>query len=176
MKQSGFTLIEIVIVILILSIVVPGVVGGLRTMVVQSNRAEAMTVATDLARYYMELALSKRFDETPAPFCNGGCPQPVWSATLGSDAGEAGIGAFDDVDDFHNYSQNPITIGSDTFSGYSVTMNVAYMTVDASAGVEDGVWGTATSAGATNAKRVRVVVTHALIGDVTLNCITGAIY
>lgn len=174
MKQSGFTLIEIVIVILIMSIVVPGVTMGIRTMVVQSQRAEKITVATDLARYYMELALSKRYDEATPPIYNGTGGPPVWSA-IGLDGETCALPptTLDDVDDFNCFS-TPTAIPG--FTGYTLTMNVAYMTVDTSGGVEDGIWGTPTVAGPTNAKRIRVQVTHALIGTVTLNCVTGALY
>ena len=82
------------------------------------------------------------------------------------------IATFDDVDDFNGYAPNPITFSDVTFTGYSLSMSVTYFTVAA-----DGTWGTADSGGAmTNAKRIRVVVNHALIGGVVLDCITGASY
>lgn len=173
--RRGFTLIEMIIVLVIIAVVVPTVMVGLNTLVIQSNRAEKITVATDLARYYIELALSKRFDEViPGPLVF----EPVnWTdpGSLGPE-GEAGIDNFDDVDDFDGFAQNPIIFSDGmTFDGYSLAMTVQYWT-DTGGGGQVGIWDTTPSAVETNAKHIRVVVNHSLIGDVTLDCVTGALY
>ena len=178
-QKKGFTLVETVIVFAVMAVMVPTVVVGLNTLVVQSTRAEKLTVATDLARYYMELALSKRFDENIPAICNGAsCAQPTWSSTLGTDTGESctipsdSSDGFDDVDDFNCLSTATAIPG---FSEYTLRVNVAYLTVNA-----DGTWGTSDCTGGcvppTNAKRIRVIVNHALTGDVSLDAITGANY
>jgi len=170
MRRDGFTLIELVLGVVILSVIAPAFIMGIGTMVIQSNRAEKMTVATDLARYYMELALSKRFDEKiPTAAEIPIDPTTYWSP-IGTD-GETGVDQFDDVDDFHNYSSS-IT----GFPGYSVTMTVQYFSVTEPNGLWQATDCTGTCTPPTNAKRVRVQITHALIAPVTLDCVTGALY
>ena len=173
--MKGFTLIEIIILMIVVAIVVPVVMTGLNTMVIQSIKAEKLTVATDLARYYMELALSKRYDEV-IPGTSGA--QPAWSATLGVEVagGETSgnMATYDDVDDFNSGITNLPIPG---FSDYTLTMTVAYFTDN---NATTGIWGTSDCTGAcvppTNAKRIRVTVNNALIGDVVLDCVTGAVY
>ena len=171
--MKGFTLIETIILIIVMAIVVPAVMIGLNTMVIQSNKAEKLTIATDLARHHMELALSKRYDEV-IPGTSGA--QPAWSATLGVDGGETSgtMTTYDDVDDFNSGITNLPIPG---FSDYTLTMTVAYFTDN---NATTGIWGASDCTGAcvppTNAKRIRVTVNNALIGNVTLDCVTGALY
>jgi len=186
--KHGFTLIELLLVLVIMAIIVPVTVVGLRTMLLQANRAEKLTVATDLARYYMELALSKRFDEVMWD-PETGPPPPAWTANgdLGVDNGFGGnppningpdnevptiLLTFDDVDDFHNFSLAAIP----DFPDYSLLVTVQYLEVDTLGGANDGLWGRNTVIGPTNAKLITVQVTHSMIGTVTLNAATGARY
>ena len=184
--MRGFTLIETIILMIVVAIVVPVVMVGLNTMVIQSNRAEKLTVATDLARYYMELALSKRFDERipPPPAETEAATIAAWTAqgSFGIETGAANLNGpnneaagnpttFDDVDDFNTMTNYAIP----GFLDYTLTMTVAYFTDNYAT---TGIWGTADSAGGarTNAKRIRVTVNNALIGNLTLDCVTGAVY
>ena len=179
--DRGFTLIEIILVMSFMVIILPTVIVGLTSMVVQSNRAEAITIATDLARYYMEWTLSMRYDENvpeltdlpPYPLLD---PTTFWSNPLGVDGAETAgnPSTFNDVDDWTTMTAFPIP----GFTDYTLNVTVQYFAD--TLGADAGIWDTdvipAAPPPTSNAKLITVTVSHTLTGNITLNCITGPIY
>lgn len=110
MNKDGFSLIELVMVIIILGITIPTSIYVLGVLVERSVEAEGVTVAANLAQRLMEEIGSRRFDANEPP---------DWTPynLLGPDAGEDPNNklTFDDVDDFDGWSQSSIP-GFDKFS------------------------------------------------------------
>ena len=92
---------------------------------------------------------SRRFDE------NSG---PIWTnpGELGIDDGETTLAQFDDIDDFHLYTQEQI----DDYSGFSISVEVTYADEQQGFNIPD-------PNAATNFKRVSVTVSHGILPDVT---------
>lgn len=96
---KGFSLVELILTAIILSIAVGGSMTILGGMVRQSTDAERQSLAIEYARMRMEQILSKRFHESLTGY-------PVNCATIGGSLGaEAGESEntspkYDDVDDF----------------------------------------------------------------------------
>mgnify|MGYP001592900974 CR=1 FL=1 len=114
MQNKGITLIEMVVVIVLIALIVPGLLGLFRNVSWRAMRSEAMTQATFYAEQLMEEIKSKRFDaNTISP----------WSSTSTFGTGDAV--AYNDVDDFHNYSDSPAP-------GYSRSVTVEYVWLNVS--------------------------------------------
>ena len=67
MNAKGFTLIEVILIIVILAIVIPGLIGGAGFMSARQVNAVGMTTAADLAQEKMEEIMGDRLNPTP-PF------------------------------------------------------------------------------------------------------------
>jgi len=122
-QQRGFSLIEMIVVIVVLGIGLTGVTLVINETVKQSPRPLVQTRAMELAQTYLDEILAKRFDETSG---QGGLPRcdstdnaaQVCSNTMGNEEGNSRL-LFDDVDDYNNLNNSPpITASGTTLSNY----------------------------------------------------------
>lgn len=121
---EGFTLIEIVIVIVVLGIAMLPLLMMYTNVVVKSTDSQAMRVSSALGQDLMEEILSKRYDENP---------EEPWTEKqdLGVDGVEnpADKTTFDDVDDFVDWAPP----GDEYFPGfnnYTAGVGVIYVNPD----------------------------------------------
>lgn len=137
--ERGFSLIELIVVIVVLALALVGVTLMINRAVVQSPEALVQSRAMELAQTYMDEILSKRFDERSG---QGGIPRcdstdnaaQACSNSLGPDTAPAESSRllFDDVDDYHGLSEpTPVSIVSGTpltgiYDGYAVAVSVIY--------------------------------------------------
>jgi len=134
---SGFTLVEIIITIVFISIVMVGVLTAYTNTMKTSADPLQQIRAVELGQSYMDEIFSKRFDENTGqggiPRCgssDAGSIVCTPSGSFGSDAGET-RSSFDDVDDFHNLSEiPPLDSLGNTRTGYDnydvqITVNYA---------------------------------------------------
>ena len=105
-RQSGFTLTEIIMTIVVGTIIIPPfifmILAALQGPTVMSAAIKGNSLASDL----MEEVLSKQWDENSSgtgPVLDGNKTQP---ADLGPEIGETRI-TFNDIDDYHGYSESP---------------------------------------------------------------------
>ncbi|MFZ5803063.1 MAG: type IV pilus modification PilV family protein [Candidatus Omnitrophota bacterium] len=119
---AGFTLIELVISIVVLGFAVLALVKAITDVSLVTFEAQFRDQQTLLGQELMEEIRSKRFDERVAK--SGG----QWSPTLGPDPGETSKSEYDDIDDYHNFSE---TLTGD-FSGYTRAVQVGYVNAAAS--------------------------------------------
>ena len=113
-NQSGATLVELVVTIVIISVAIAGVVGAFSLIAGRSADPLNQTRAVKLAQLYMDEILTRKYDElTP----QGGFPKYSGPCSIGAD-GE-GRTAFDDVDDYDGLSGAPSTATGAALSGYS---------------------------------------------------------
>lgn len=159
MDKKGFTLIEVVMVIVLLAIVVPGIMLYFTQGVKDSAYSQRRNIAVFLAEALMEEIQSKRWDETAS--INLTCSNA--SAVLGADAGETRIN-FDDIDDFNAVvgvfppqNSQGASLGS-AYQGFSQTIQIWYV----NAGSLD-----APVAGSTCYKRISVRITDTTTGEIT---------
>jgi MSHA pilin protein MshD len=135
--RRGFTLIEMIVVIVVLAVALTGVTLVIQRTVLQSPVALVQTRAMELAQAYLDEILTKRFDENTG---NGGMPRcnstdngaQACTATIPSaDPGETTRQSFDDVDDYDGLNeQPPVSIVTGTastiYDDYRVQVSVAY--------------------------------------------------
>lgn len=139
--ESGVSLIELVLAVALLSIAFGATLKVLTFGSDKGAQAEVRTIQATLAKDLMNEIRSKRFDDYYTE---------DWSTTLGPEAGETGLGTYDDVDDFHGWSE---VAGSITdFPHYARTVSVKY--VDVAGGLTTPV------TGPTDYKLVLVNVDH----------------
>ncbi len=100
MNKKGFTLIEVVMVIVLLGIMLPGIMMYFIQGVKDSVDSQRRTTAIFLAEGLMEEIRSKRWDEVAV--INATCSN---ASVIGTDA-EARIG-YDDIDDFNGLNNTP---------------------------------------------------------------------
>lgn len=160
-KRKGFTLIEMIIVIVVMAIAITGISVSIFPQGRQSAENVAAVKASELGRAVMDEIMGRGFDQNSGPYgglpeCDpttNGCTPP---ASLGSD-GELSKSEFNDVDDFHGLSGDARDVLdstlSDGYAGYQIAVEVFYE--QEVSGVMQGV-----NAGVqTNYKRVNVTVT-----------------
>ncbi|MDD5613942.1 MAG: prepilin-type N-terminal cleavage/methylation domain-containing protein [Candidatus Omnitrophica bacterium] len=149
--MKGLTLVEIIISIVVFAIIIVPLVNIFSTVSKDTDSGIYINRASTMAASYMELILSRSFDEEAAgPFTD--------PAALGPDTGESSVSDYDDVDDFNGHSF--------TDSDYpSLTANVAvyYVQNPDTAGSWDS-----PSAAATNYKRIDITVNHPQLGTVSV--------
>lgn len=157
--MKGITLIELIISIVIFALIITPLLLVFATISQNTAGGVYINRAHTLAQSYMELILSRSFDEKN---------KSPWTprADLGLDPGESegDISTYDDVDDFNGY----IITDSD-YPGISGTVSVYY--------VEDGDWDTPyTGASYTNYKRIDISVSLPQgLGSIKVsNGVTGA--
>ncbi len=153
MNKKGFTLIEIVMIIVLLGIIMPGIMLYFMQGVKDSAKPQRRNTAIFLAEALMEEIKSKRWDETAA--INSTCSNA--SATLGFEVGETRIGGatgFDDIDDFNGLDNTPPkdsqNAAQNNYPGFRQRATVYYV----NAGVLD-----TQVAGPTCYKRIEVKIT-----------------
>ncbi len=160
-KIKGFTLIEMIIVIVVMAIAITGISVTIFPQGRQSAENVAAVKASELGRAVMDEIMGRNFDQNSGPYgglpeCDptaNGCTAP---AALGSD-GESSKSEFNDVDDFHGLSGDATDVLDSTlsegYSGYQIDVEVYYE--QELSGVMQGV-----NAGVqTHYKRVNVIVT-----------------
>ncbi|MFQ5598431.1 MAG: prepilin-type N-terminal cleavage/methylation domain-containing protein [Nitrospiria bacterium] len=162
-NYKGFTLIEVVLVILILAVGLTGVLGYITQAAEDSAYAHNVSTATTLSQDLMEEIRSKCWDEsaTTVPPCSGS----VTPSIIGSDGGETRA-AYDDVDDFNSLPAGGNTppedsqgVGMGAFPFFTQQATVCY--VDA-ADLDTCV------AGPTDFKRVSVTISWSAADQVNL--------
>ncbi|NOI78470.1 prepilin-type N-terminal cleavage/methylation domain-containing protein [Vibrio coralliilyticus] len=167
-KYNGFSLLEMVIVIVIIGIAISGVSIALFPKGKQSADQVSSVKAAELGRAVLDEVLGRNFDQNSGP--NGGLPECVLVAQTGrelctsvvelgpeTDAGENNKTLYNDVDDFDGLNgvvQDVLGEDlSDDYQGYNVSITVFY---------EQDVSGTmqgTESSTMTNYKRITVTIT-----------------
>ncbi|MEO8465889.1 MAG: prepilin-type N-terminal cleavage/methylation domain-containing protein [Gammaproteobacteria bacterium] len=141
-RQSGVTLIELIISIVVIAIAIGGVLGVLSQSVGRSADAMVMTQAVSVAEAYLEEITLRSFDD----------PDGV--------DGEANRADFDDVDDYDGLvdvgARDQFGVAIASLSQYTVNVTVMPSTA-------------LTSVPGADAKRVDVRVTYASNVTVTLS-------
>ena len=138
-NQSGFTLIDTIIGIVIVSFVLTGILFVIIDLNVKSLRNETIAKGTAYANSVMNYIRAHKFDEN---YADSGQP---WTYPLGQDGGDS-----DDIDDYIGADWSIIPGYVD--NGYQATSNIFY--VDHLANLLDQ------CAYATHYKRIIVTVTH----------------
>ena len=92
--MGGFTLVESLIAATILALTVTAVSVPFTAAARNEQGDERRTMSVSLAQELMEEILSKPFDD------------PQGASAPGPEAGEAGRSDFDNIDDFHGYSES----------------------------------------------------------------------
>lgn len=131
-KQSGFTLIETIIVIVLVGAMMAGMTSLFMNNVGNSHRPFLRQRALAVANAFMDEIQHKRWNEaTPVGggCVNSGvsCPTGPAITAIGAD-GEA-RSAYDDIDDYHGLNQSPPqdSAGVDMpgYAGFTVAVSVA---------------------------------------------------
>jgi MSHA pilin protein MshD len=109
--KKGFTIIEIIMVIIILGVAMPPIIQGLYNALTFNVTASSFSEGNGIGEELMEEIKARRFDESTS--------RP-WS-TIGVDGGEtpSNKSTFDDIDDFNGWT--------DIVSNYSRTVTVFYV-------------------------------------------------
>lgn len=170
LDQHGFTLIELVVTMLIISIAALGVLYSLGLGLRHQSDSLWQAKAVALAQSYMEEILARRYDEHSPP---GGPPPCSTTTTACSPFGAFGDGEpraeFDDVDDYDGLIEQPPrdVYGNprSDYDSYRVTVSVAYADAAqiASFGLDTG----------TDAKVVTVTVSTPEGGALTFSALRG---
>jgi len=140
--KAGFSLVEVIVLIVVIALAVPPIVMLLYETVSRGTDSRMQMIATSLATGLMEEILSKSFED----------PQGS-SGSFGTE--EAGRANYDDVDDYDGLSvQPPRDSQGNALSDYAAFR--ARVTVENVSSSSPG--GTAVSDGSTNFKRVTITV------------------
>ena len=134
-QVTGFTLIELVVVIVVLAVALTGVTLAINQAVQHSPDALVQTRAMELAQTYLDEIFTKRYDENSGqgglPRCDSSDTNALTcSASLGSEEG-TNRASFDDVDDYDGLNEQPPTSlldGSNlnNYDSYGVQIAVVY--------------------------------------------------
>jgi len=137
-RQAGFSLIEMIVVIVVLALALTGVTLVINETVRQSPKPLVQTQAMELAQTYLDEILPKRFDENSG---QGGIPRcdstdnaaQACSNSMSDEEGGNRL-LFDDVDDYNGLdNQPPVLISGSTppnFNSYRVQVSVSYAGAD----------------------------------------------
>ncbi|MDE1332488.1 type II secretion system GspH family protein [Vibrio aestuarianus] len=141
-RKTGFTLIEMIIVITLIAIAMTGITAALYPRSQQSAEQVLAVKAAELGRAVLDEVMGRAFDEKSGP--NGGVPECVLVATTGRectlpsalgpdpDAGENANTKtlYNDVDDFHGLTGSvKDVLGADIsadYQRYNVEIKVFY--------------------------------------------------
>lgn len=171
-NARGFTLVELIVVLVIAAIALPGLMIYFTESMRHSSDAQVETIALGLAQELMEEVKAKRWDEnSPIDPDN-----PLYSDPLAPegemrcDPAAIGCTAFDDIDDYNGLNndepRNPHGApvdqdldGVNDFAGYRQLVTVCYANPvppvsDGGAGTDAGVC----AAGPTSYKKITVTV------------------
>lgn len=153
--QKGFTLIELVMIIVLLAIAIPVLLIMLGQGAKQSVNAELEIAATNVGQAMMEEIRSKQWDHN-SPIPPGAYTNPL--AAEGVEARTVCTGnpsSYNDIDDYNSYNE-PCTWGGVQYTTSVVVCYVQAAALDACV------------AGPTDYKRVQVTVTNATVGSAVL--------
>lgn len=150
--QSGFTLIELIVFIVVIGVALSGVLLAVNQATSHSADPMIQIRAAELGQTYLDEILPKKFDantgnDGQSPPCGFSAGRPC-STSLGIEAGETRA-TYDDVDDYQGLNEAPVDAEGNPrpgYAGYRVAVSVAY------AGTDLGLGNTA-------AKRITVIVT-----------------
>lgn len=132
-KAAGFSLVEMVVSILIISIAMVGISSSLAFGLRHQSDGIWRTKAVALAEAYFEEISARRYDEnTP----NGGvpaCSPTTTSCSTSANFADGEVrGDFDDVDDYNGISDMPpqdaTGVTRSGYNNYRVSVDVAYAT------------------------------------------------
>ncbi|CAH8226449.1 MSHA biogenesis protein MshD [Vibrio aestuarianus] len=138
-RTTGFTLIEMIIVITLIAIAMTGITAALYPRSQQSAEQVLAVKAAELGRAVLDEVMGRAFDENSGP--NGGVPECVLVATtgretctlpskLGFDKDENTKTLYNDVDDFHGLTGSvKDVLGADIsadYQRYNVEIKVFY--------------------------------------------------
>ena len=133
-NQTGFSLVELVVMILVLSVALTGVTIAINETVKQSPKPLVQTRAMELAQTYLDEILPKRFDElsgqggTPRCDSTDNAAQICSNSLVNEEGGNRQL--FDDVDDFNNLDNSPPINATGTtlniYNDYRVQVSVTY--------------------------------------------------
>ncbi|MCX5717825.1 MAG: hypothetical protein NTW44_05840 [Nitrospirae bacterium] len=182
LDKKGFTLIEIIMIIVVVSIAIP----TLLIMVGQEAKfgvdAELRVTATNVAQQLLEEIKTECFDELSVDATvTGRCKQiAAPSTSLGPEAGEVTLSLYDDADDFNDLA--PASLGTTPCTD-TVTVNGIVFTRQAvicyvnpgdlntcvdTAPVAGSCNRTITAGSQTDYKKITVTVSNATLGSVAL--------
>lgn len=157
--RDGFTLIELIMIIVVLAIAIPVLLIMLGQGAKQSVNAELEIAATNVGQAMMEEIRSKCWDETH--IIAGSCTGTGAGGALGlnGETRTACTGAsgtpYDDIDDYNGYNE-PCTWGGVQYTSDVAVCYVLAAALDACVG------------GPTDYKRIQVTVTNATVGSTVL--------
>lgn len=147
-RQSGVTLVELIITIVVLGVAIAGVVGAFAVISGRSADPLNETRAISLSQLYMDEILARYYDESTPVGGGKVASGDVDCASAGPD-GET-RSTFDDADDYHGLLDSPPqdSSGNDLsgYGGFSVAVTVVCAGSEVAVANED-------------AKRVDVTVT-----------------
>ena len=150
--MRGLTLIELIISIVVFVIITIPLMNIFATVSRDTDVGIYINRASSMASSYMELVLSRSFDEeTSVP-----CTDPV---NLGPDSGESTLTDYDDVDDFDGYSFTDLD-----YPNITANISVYYINNPDASGNWDS-----NAIVATDYKRIDISTTHAQLGIVTIS-------
>ncbi|MGF2736644.1 type IV pilus modification PilV family protein [Marinobacter sp. DUT-1] len=126
-RQSGVTLVELVITIVVLGVAIAGVVGAFAVISGRSADPLNQTRAITLSQLYMDEILTRYYDESTPVGGGKVASGDVDCATAGPD-GETRP-TFDDADDYDGLADSPPQDGEGSdlsgYGGFSVSVAVA---------------------------------------------------
>ena len=166
-SRKGFTLIEIVMIIVIVSIAIPALLIVLGQETRQSVDAELQVSATNVGQAMMEEIKTKCWDETAASAAN--CSGTVTPSAIGTDGApgtetrascSGNPNSYNDVDDYNGYSETC------AWGGPSYITSVAVCYVN-SAALDTCIGGTS------DFKRIQVTVSNTSMGTINLVTLVG---
>lgn len=140
MQQKGFTLLEIIVTIVILSISASALISAYSTVVKSSADPMLLQQSVSIAQSYMEKITLLTYDDPNDGGDSGGGSSP------GVDSGESVESTFDDVDDYEGFTTT-------VFSNFNVDVDV-----DAESNLN----------GVSQTKKITVTVSHNAIGSFEL--------
>lgn len=114
--QSGATLVELVMTIVIISIAIAGVVGAFALIAGRSADPLNQTRAVELAQLYMDEIVSRKYDHN-AP--EGGVPRYGGSCSISTEEGSGNRSQFNDVDDYDGLVDSPPADAAGQLNGYT---------------------------------------------------------
>ncbi|NGZ17370.1 type II secretion system protein [Vibrio aestuarianus] len=140
-RKTGFTLIEMIIVITLIAIAMTGITAALYPRSQQSAEQVLAVKAAELGRAVLDEVMGRAFDENSGP--NGGVPECVLVATIGretctlpsklgfeKDENANTKTLYNDVDDFHGLTGSvKDVLGADIsadYQRYNVEIKVFY--------------------------------------------------
>lgn len=151
-SKNGFTLIEMVITIVVISIALAAMLGAFSSAMSHSADPMWRNKTIKLAQLYLDEILSKRFDEN-SPV--GGVPANAATSctSLGKDGAEIRA-TYDDVDDFHNTTDTtPVGASGSLDASYANYLIAVDITCDDADGAVNR------SGSNVHAKRIKVSIT-----------------